>query len=105
MARFDVYSNPGEHSKTTPYLLDVQTDLLDDLQTRVVVPLRDLASFANVTSPEPLMPVFDVQGRKCLMETPKIAAVPLRILKKPLISLAQEQTRILAAIDFLFHGY
>jgi len=29
MARFDVYANPGSHAVTTPYLLDVQSDLLD----------------------------------------------------------------------------
>ena len=31
MAQFDVYDNPNLASrKTTPYLLDVQTDLLDN---------------------------------------------------------------------------
>ncbi len=39
MARFDVYANPGPHAHTTPYLLDVQTDLLNGLDSRVVVPL------------------------------------------------------------------
>jgi len=39
MARFDVYANPGSKSDTTPYLLDVQSDLLDDLETRMVIPL------------------------------------------------------------------
>ena len=41
MARFDVYPNPGQQAKTTPYLLDVQSDLLDDLDTRVLIPLRN----------------------------------------------------------------
>jgi hypothetical protein len=36
MARFDVYANPGSHSATTPYLLDVQSDLLDGLDSRMV---------------------------------------------------------------------
>lgn len=62
MARFDVYANPGEHARTTPYLLDVQSDLLDGLESRVVVPLRDLAHFADVKLPELLMPVFEIQG-------------------------------------------
>lgn len=34
MARYDVYPNPDGG-----YILDVQADLLDDLTTRVVVPL------------------------------------------------------------------
>ncbi|MCD8536496.1 MAG: CcdB family protein [Burkholderiaceae bacterium] len=45
MPRFDVYANPGSHAKTTPYLLDVQSDLLDDLESRVVIPLRSLQNF------------------------------------------------------------
>jgi len=40
MAQFDVYLNPNPDTrKPIPYLLDVQTDLLDTLATRVVVPL------------------------------------------------------------------
>ncbi len=34
MARYDVYSNPGGG-----YVLDVQADLLDELKTRIVIPL------------------------------------------------------------------
>jgi toxin CcdB len=34
MARLDVYTNPGSHAKTTPYFLAVQSDLLDELDTR-----------------------------------------------------------------------
>jgi len=48
MARFDVYANPGIHATTTPYLLDVQSDLLDGLDTRMVIPLRSLKTFPNV---------------------------------------------------------
>ena len=43
MARFDVYANPGAHATITPFLLDVQSDLLDGLDTRMVIPLRSMA--------------------------------------------------------------
>jgi toxin CcdB len=36
MACFDVYANPGRHVATTPYLLDVQSDLLDGVGSRRV---------------------------------------------------------------------
>ena len=40
MAQFDVYRNTNSATrKSIPYVLDVQTDLLDTLATRVVVPL------------------------------------------------------------------
>jgi toxin CcdB len=34
-----------------------------------------------------------------------MSAVPVRILKKPVISLASKQAQITAALDFLFQGY
>jgi len=37
MARLDVYANPGSQSRTTPYLLDVQSDLLDGPDSRMVI--------------------------------------------------------------------
>ena len=38
MARFDVYANPGAHANTTPYLLDVQSNLPDGLDSRRLQP-------------------------------------------------------------------
>lgn len=105
MARFDVYANPGGHAATTPYLLDVQSDLLDGLDSRVVIPLRHLAHFPEVKLPTRLTPVLTVEGHAVLLETPKMGAVPLRILKTPVTSLADEQAQISAALDFLFLGY
>ena len=105
MARFDVYANPGPQANTTPYLLDVQSNLLDGLDSRMVIPLRGLAHFANVKIPTRLMPVVSIHGKDCLLETPKMAAVPLRILKDRVASLAADQARITAALDFLLQGY
>ena len=105
MARFDVYPNPGAHASTTPYLLDVQSDLPDRLESRVVIPLRSLDHFAKVQLPARLTPVLNIQGQDFLLETPKMGAVPLRVLKTPVGSLLAEQARITAALDFLFQGY
>ena len=45
MAQFTVYKNKNPRSKTTyPLLVDAQADLLDDLQTRLVIPLTEGAS-------------------------------------------------------------
>jgi hypothetical protein len=43
-ARFDVYANPGARAAAAPFLLDVQSDLLDGLDSRMVIPLPDLAA-------------------------------------------------------------
>ena len=105
MARFAVYPNPGAHASTTPYLLDVQSDLLDSLDTRMVIPLRSLDQFAKVKLPIRLTPVLSILGKDYLLETPKMGAVPQRILKDCVASLEHDQALITGALDFLFQGY
>jgi toxin CcdB len=89
----------------TPFLLDVQSDLLDSLDSRVVIPLRDLAAFPQVALSERLTPVLLVDGRALMLETPKMAAVPRRVLGAPVSSLAADRERITAAVEFLFRGF
>ncbi|MGX2038733.1 CcdB family protein [Methylocaldum sp. MU1018] len=105
MARFDLYRNGGPHAGDVPYLLDVQSDLLQDLNTRVVVPLRRWDRFPVGRLPDRLTPVFEIEGIACFLETPKLAAVPLRLLKTPVVSLADNRAAITGALDFLFQGY
>lgn len=105
MARFDVFPNSGLHAATTPYLLDVQSDLLQGLDTRVVVPLRLRTSLPGMQLPADLMPMFVLEGRECAMETPKLAAVPARLLRTPVTNLSDRQLEIGSALDFLFHGF
>jgi toxin CcdB len=105
MARFDVYPNPGAHASTTPYLLDVQSDLLDSLDSRVVIPLCSLDQFAPVKLPTRLTPVLNILGNEYVLETPKMGAVPRRILKGCVASLERDQAQITGALDFLFQGY
>lgn len=105
MARFDVYRNHGGKTDDVPYLLDVQSDVLSALDTRVVVPLRRRDRFPAMQIPAKLMPSLIVEGVECIMETPKLAAVPTRILKQPLAKLHTQQFEITAALDFLFQGF
>jgi len=105
MACFDVYSNPSSHATSTPYLLDVQTDLLKGLDSRMVIPLRSMKSFPNVKLSTRLTPILTINGEDCLLETPKMASVPKHILNAPLTSLAHIRDQITDSIDFLVLGY
>jgi toxin CcdB len=49
--------------------------------------------------------VLSVDGRALMLETPKMAAVPRRVLGAPVSSLAAERERITAAVEFLFRGF
>lgn len=105
MARFEVFRNSGPHANDVPFLLEVQSDLLRGLDTRIVVPLRRRDRFSASRIPQGLTPVFEIEGIACMLETPKLAAVPLRLLKEPMCSLASEQAAITGALDFLFQGF
>jgi len=105
MARLDVYRNSGAQAEDVPYLLDVQAEVLSALDTRVVVPLRRRDRFPQVLTPPNLMPIVTVEGVACLLETSKLAAVPLRILKTPVASAADHHVAITAALNFLFQGF
>lgn len=98
MARFDVYRDARGR-----LLLDVQTDLLPDLVTRLVVPLLPVEA---VPSPmKRLQPIFAFDGRSYVMATQLMAAVPVRSMGRPLGSLDERYDQIKAAIDMVFLGF
>ena len=105
MARFSIYENSGDQAKNTPFLLDVQTDLLSGLDTRVVIPLRKASLYKKVQLPQDLMPIFEIKGSNYALETPKMAAVPRKLLKQEIGSLKGQQHLVMTAIDRLFHGF
>jgi len=102
MSQFDVYANRGPNSDTIPFLLDVQSDLLAPLRTRVVVPLVAVEAARPMTR---LNPVFRVGGRDVLMSTQEIAGYPIERLIEPVGTLAPRRDEIVAAIDFLIQGF
>lgn len=99
MPKYDVFPNPSGDG----YLLDVQTDLLSDLNTRVVVPL-----LPKTVAPIPaarLNPVFLIEGEQVVMVTQFMAAVPTGILKSPVGNLDDSFEQITVAVDMLMQGF
>ncbi len=103
MAQFDVYRNPdGSTRERFPFLLDVQSDLLRSLATRVVVPLG--ASDAKRPPVVGLMPVFEIDGRPVVMRTSEITGVARKAVGERVASLAGQRHEIVAALDVLVSG-
>lgn len=99
MARFDVYANPGGMG----YVLDVQADVLDLLNTRIVVPLLPVS-----VAPAParrLNPVFEIGREPHVMVTQFMAAIPRALLRKPVANLAALDSEIMAALDMALVGF
>ena len=98
MPRFDVHRGEGE-----PLLLDCQTDLLDGINSRLMVPLYR-ADRIERKVPR-LNPVFNVAGHDMIMLTQSMGAVPIKRIGTCVDSLAAEQDAIMNAIDMLLSGY
>ncbi|MFT4102364.1 MAG: CcdB family protein [Burkholderiaceae bacterium] len=98
MARFHVYGNADGEG----YLLDVQANLLEHLNTCVVVPL-----LPPDKAPKPasiLNPVFEIERAPHVMVTQFMAAVPRRLMSADVLSLEHEAHVIVSALDCLFQG-
>jgi toxin CcdB len=104
MAQMRVYQNKSAQSnKEFPLLLDIQTDLLDSLQTTVVVPLQKLKNNSDKVLTQ-LTPVFTIDGIDYLMLTPQLAGIQRKELGKVIAELEYARTEILNALDFLLTG-
>lgn len=103
MAQFDVYLNQNATTrKDIPYLLDVQSDLLDTLATRVVVPLvfaKEMGLAAKHLNPQ-----FKIKGTAVVMSTAELAGISNRSLGNKIASLMNKRDEIIAALDLLFTG-
>lgn len=105
MGQFSVHQNASPATRMAiPYLLDVQSNLIEELGTRVVVPLCPASSMKGKVVSN-LMPILDVDGKQFVMLTPQLAGVPKRILGPQVAALAAKRTEIIAALDFLVLGF
>jgi toxin CcdB len=101
MAQFDLFENP--RSKTYPFLLDVQADLLRDLASRVVVPLAPLGKLRGKPLAR-LNPLVSIAGRDHAVLFQELAAVPTKALRSPVGNLRSRRDELVAALDLLFTG-
>ncbi|MGQ8366672.1 CcdB family protein [Glaciecola sp. 1036] len=104
MPQFDVYRNPSKRTKDAyPYLVDVQNAVIDQLATRLVVPLTETTSRPNMMLKK-LTPEINFEGKNYLFMTQQIASVPQEILKRPIGTLEGARTILIDAIDFAITG-
>lgn len=99
MARFAAYDARGVDG----YLLDVQSDMLDHLSSRMVIPLMPL----DVAPPrlQRLNPAFEIGDVTYSLVTEYMAAVPKGYLRTYVADLSAEADQITAAVDFLMQGF
>ncbi|HEY8009642.1 MAG TPA: CcdB family protein [Rudaea sp.] len=102
--RFDVYANENQLTrKKVPFLLVLQSGLLDGLDTTVVAPLGKPSVVAGKLV-QMLTPLLDVEGVGYVMYTPELAAIPNARLRKRIANIESQRDTIVRALDFLFDG-
>lgn len=103
MSQFCVYANVDAASKRAiPYWLNVQSDLIDIAESRVVVPLIVPERAGSLVWG--LMPTLHVAGKRMVMDTAQITNVPMQMLGKREADLSVDRLTIVGALDFLTHG-
>ncbi len=97
MAQFDVWRTPDGD-----LVVDCQSDLLDHLETRFVVPLLPADQFEVVA--RRLNPLFTIEDVEHVMYTQFAAAVPASQLDDFVVSLGDHGFVIIDALDVLLTG-
>jgi toxin CcdB len=99
MAQYDVHAGIGRSNRL---VVDLQSDILGPLATRIVAPLFQRSETPILTE---LTPPVRLDGRDLVVMIPLLASVPVRELQRPIGSLVSDQDAIKRALDVLFLGF
>ncbi len=104
MSQFTVYANKNAKTrKAFPYLIDIQSDLLDGLQSTVVIPLCKASQLKDQIITK-LCPMVEISGEKFVAMSQQLAGIDRSQLGKAMANLAESRSQFIAAIDFLISG-
>ena len=101
MPQFDVYKNP--RGGAFPLVIDVQSEVLTRLDTRVVVPLMPLKRYGARPITR-LNPTVKIDRVEYVLVFQELAAVPAAALAMPVANLRARRDELVAAVDLLFTG-
>ncbi|MEL6722828.1 MAG: CcdB family protein [Pseudomonadota bacterium] len=104
MSQFTVYKNEDKATKKTyPYFLNIQNNLLDELNSRVVMPFSTLASVKHRDAKK-LCPVIMIEDKELILLAHQITTVPKSLLRKEIADISSFRSEIITAIDLLITG-
>lgn len=97
--QFTVYGNTGK-SAVYPLLLDVTSDIIGQLNRRIVIPLLPVEKYPAGHRPDRLVPVVRLtDGKEYAVMTHELASIPVRALGTVFCDAAQYRSQVKAAID------
>jgi toxin CcdB len=103
MAQYDVFTNPSSSAADgIPYVVVIQSDLLDALATRLTVPLALIDVATKV--PTALCPVILVNGERLHALAHYAAPLPVKVLRHPVGNVAAQASALVSAMDVVLSG-
>lgn len=103
MAQYDVFANPSSSAAGgIPYVVVVQSDLLDALATRLTMPLAVFDVATKV--PTALCPIIMVKGQRLHALAHYAAPLPAKVLKRPVDNVAAQASVLVSAMDAVLSG-
>lgn len=103
MPQFSLYQNKSDNSHAYPFLVDIQSELLQSLTTRLVIPLTPRHLFDGKV-PASLCPSLALEQGEFILMTQYISSIPNAALTPPVGSLRTFRAEIIQAIDLLITG-
>lgn len=104
MAQWDVYPNPSTRLRDEiPFLVNLQSDLLNGLDTRFVAPLAR-TRIAEAALPRRLCPTFVIDGVSVALLPQEAGPIDARLLKRRVMSLRAHAHDIVGALDAVASG-
>jgi toxin CcdB len=103
MAQYDVFTNPSSSAADgIPYVVVIQSRLLDALATRLTMPLAVLDVAIKV--PTVLCPVIMVKGKRLHALAHYAAPLPAKVLRRPVDNVAVQASALVSAMDAVLSG-
>ena len=101
---YSLSKNPSKtSSKFYPYLVDIQSNYISEIDTRIVIPLGRVESFKNQIMKK-LQLEIHYKDEALVLMNPQIASISKKLLKSPLGSLEHLKQEIIDALDFAITG-
>ncbi len=104
MSQFTVYKNKNSKTKKTfPYLLDIQSDLLDEIRTTIVIPLGKYSTVKDQVITK-LCPIIEIDGAKYAAITQQLAGIDRTLLGTEVTNISDYRAEFIDAIDLIISG-
>jgi toxin CcdB len=97
--QLDVHRNPGRNHRAIPFVVVVQSNRFRASSRRVIVPLVAAEAFGQADSD--FGPHFVIEDQRVVLDPLQITNLPRDILGPPIQSLADDDGRIINALDAL----